>query len=256
MNNSSSYFWDTHAHIYDSYYDNIEDIINKSSLSNVKYILNSAVDKDTIKEVLNLSKKYINLYASIGIHPDDVNDFDGDLSIITNNIKSDKVLAIGEIGLDYYYDKSTKKEQINLFESQLKIAEQYNIPVVIHSREATLDTITSLKKFKVKGVIHCFSGSLETALEYINMGFYLGVNGVITFKNSNLKDVIKEIGLNHLVLETDSPYLTPSPNRGKTNEPKNIVDVASFLSILFNISLEDIAKITTENVNCIFDKLH
>lgn len=256
MNNSSSYFWDTHAHIYDSYYDNIDDIIDKASLSNVKYILNSAVDKDTIKEVLNLSKKYINLYASIGIHPDDVNDFDGDLSIITNNIKSDKVLAIGEIGLDYYYDKSTKKEQINLFESQLKIAEQYNIPVVIHSREATLDTITSLKKFKVKGVIHCFSGSLETALEYINMGFYLGVNGVITFKNSNLKDVIKEIGLNHLVLETDSPYLTPSPNRGKTNEPKNIVDVASFLSILFNISLEDIAKITTENVNCIFDKLH
>lgn len=256
MNNSSSYFWDTHAHIYDSYYDNIDDIIDKASLSNVKYILNSAVDKDTIIEVLNLSKKYTNVYSSIGIHPDDVNDFDGDLSIITNNIKSDKVLAIGEIGLDYYYDKSTKKEQINLFESQLKIAEQYNIPVVIHSREATLDTITSLKKFKVKGVIHCFSGSLETALEYINMGFYLGVNGVITFKNSNLKDVIKEIGLNHLVLETDSPYLTPSPNRGKTNEPKNIVDVASFLSILFNISLEDIAKITTENVNCIFDKLH
>ena len=142
---------------------------------------------------------------------------------------------------------------IELLESQLKIAETHNLPVIIHSREATEDTINTLKKYHIKGVIHSFSGSLETAKIYIKMGYLLGINGVITFKNSKLKEVIKELPLEHLVLETDSPYLTPEPFRGKPNEPARIKEIATFISELKGISLEELARITNENIMRIFD---
>ena len=156
--------------------------------------------------------------------------------------------------MDYYYGKENKDIQIKLFKEQLKIAEKYNLPVIIHSREATQDTISILKKYKVKGIIHCFSGSTETAKEYIKMGYLLGVNGIVTFKNSkNIKEVLKNIGLSSIVLETDCPFLTPEPFRKYKNEPKYVLTVAKFLSMFFDKDLQEIEKITTNNVLSIFD---
>ena len=165
-------------------------------------------------------------------------------------------MAIGEIGLDYHYSKEEKEEQIKLLETQLSLAEEYDIPVIIHSRDATLDTLTTLKKYKCRGVIHSYSGSLETAQEYIKMGYLLGVNGVITFKNANIKDIIKELPLTSIILETDSPYLTPVPFRGEKNSPKNVLYVAKFVADLKNISLEELSKITNQNIERVFDKIY
>lgn len=247
-------YTDAHCHLYKEYYDNIKNILAISKNNAVNRYINNGCDRNSNKEVLELIDEYENMYGTLGIHPEYVNNYKlEDIKFIENNISKEKIIAIGEIGLDYYYTKENKNEQIKLFEMQLELAEKYNIPVVIHSRDATLDTINILKKFNVKGLIHSFSGSLETAKEYIKMGYLIGVNGVITFKNSSLKDVIKEIPLEYLVLETDSPYLTPMPFRGKQNNPSHIVDIAKFVSELKNISLEELAKITNNNLSRIFE---
>ena len=189
------------------------------------------------------------MYGAIGIHPEDVDGvMPDDIKFIEDNLSNEKIVAIGEIGLDYYYTKENKEEQIKLFESQLSLAEKHNMPVIVHSRDATEDTINSLKKFKCKGVIHSFSGSLETARIYIKMGYLLGVNGVITFKNAKIKDVIKEVGLKNIVLETDSPYLTPVPFRGTQNNPGHVLQIAQFVADLYNISLEELAEQTNKNI--------
>lgn len=247
-------FTDTHCHIYKEYYENIEEVLKNAKKSNVNRMINNGCDKKSNEEVLELTKNYENIYGAIGIHPENIEEYkEEDLKWIEENLKQSKIIAIGEIGLDYHYTKENKTEQIKLLERQLKIAEQYHLPVIIHSREATEDTINTLKKYKVTGVIHSFSGSLETAKIYIKMGYLLGINGVITFKNSKLKDVIKEIPLENLVLETDSPYLTPEPFRGKKNEPARIKEIAEFICDLKGISLEDLATITNHNIKRIFD---
>ena len=247
-------FTDTHCHIYKEYYENIEEVLKNAKKSNVNRMINNGCDKKSNEEVLELTKNYENIYGAIGIHPENIANYsDEDLKWIEENLKQSKIIAIGEIGLDYHYTKENKTEQIKLLERQLKIAEQYHLPVIIHSREATEDTINTLKKYKVTGVIHSFSGSLETAKIYIKMGYLLGINGVITFKNSKLKDVIKEIPLESIVLETDSPYLTPEPFRGKKNEPARIKEIAEFICDLKGISLEDLATITNHNIKRIFD---
>lgn len=247
-------FTDTHCHIYKEYYENIEEILKNAKKSNVNRMINNGCDKKSNEEVLELTKNYENIYGAIGIHPENIEEYkEEDLKWIEENLKQPKIIAIGEIGLDYHYTKENKTEQIKLLERQLKIAEQYHLPVIIHSREATEDTINTLKKYKVTGVIHSFSGSLETAKIYIKMGYLLGINGVITFKNSKLKDVIKEIPLESIVLETDSPYLTPEPFRGKKNEPARIKEIAEFICDLKGISLEDLATITNHNIKRIFD---
>lgn len=246
-------FCDTHCHLFKEYYDDISAIINLSKKNKVNRMIVSGCDKDSNKEIIELIQKE-EIYGTIGIHPEEVEDYnEEDLKFIEEYLSDEKVIAIGEIGLDYHYGKENKDEQIKLFERQLALAEKYNMPVVVHSRDATKDTIASLKKFKVKGVIHSFSGSLETAQIYIKMGFLLGVNGVITFKNCNLKDVIKEIDLNNIVLETDSPYLTPVPFRGKKNDPGKIINIADFVCELKNISQEKLAEKTNENIKRIFD---
>ena len=245
-------FTDSHCHLYDEYYDDIDNIIKLSKDNNVTRFINNGCDSSTNKEVIDKISKYENMYGAIGIHPEYVDKYKEDIEFIKDNLNNKKVIAIGEIGLDYYYTKENKKEQIELFETQLKIAEEENIPVIIHSRDATLDTLTILKKYKVSGIIHSFSGSLETAKEYIKMGYLIGVNGVITFKNANIKDIIKEIPLEYLVLETDSPYLTPVPFRGKQNNPSHIIDIAKFVCELKGISLEELSRITNDNLKRVF----
>lgn len=249
-------FVDTHCHIFKSDYDNIDEVLNNASNNNVKYYINNGSDREYNKEVLELVKEYDNMYGALGIHPETVDDYSlDDIEFIKNNLSNEKIVAIGEIGLDYHYIKENKDEQIKLLEMQLSLAEEYNLPVIIHSRDATEDTINTLKKFNCRGTIHSFSGSLETAKIYIKMGYLLGVNGVITFKNCNIKDVIKEVGLDNIVLETDSPYLTPVPYRGMQNNPSHILDIAKFVSELYNVSLEELSYRTNENIKRMYERV-
>ena len=245
-------FTDTHCHIYDEYYDNIGEIYEKMQNNKIYRIINNGIDDKSNKEVLDKIKKYDWMYGAIGIHPEEVENYkEEDIDFILKHMKDSKVVAIGEIGLDYYYSKENKGKQIELFEKQLEIAETNNIPVIVHSREATLDTIECLKKYKVKGVIHSFSGSYETALIYIK--FLLGINGVVTFKNCNSIEMIKKIGIEHIILETDSPYLTPVPFRGKKNDPSHILDIVHYLGVELGISEEKITEVTEKNIKGLFD---
>ena len=247
-------FTDTHCHILDEYYDNIDEIFVMMKDSKIYRVINNGIDDKSNKEVLEKIKHYDWMYGAIGIHPENVDNYkEEDLEYVIAHINDNKVVAIGEIGLDYHYSKENKEKQIELFEKQLELAERYNVPVIVHSREATLDTIECLKKYRVRGVIHSFSGSYETAIIYIKMGFLLGINGVVTFKNCNSIDMIKKIGIKHIILETDSPYLTPVPYRGKKNYPSHVIDIVNFLVEKLNISEEEIASITENNIKEIFD---
>ncbi len=247
-------FTDTHAHIYKEYYENIPEVLNNAQNNQINRIINNGCDASSNKEVLSLINKYKNMYGAIGIHPENVDTYsDADLDFIITNLNNPKIIAIGEIGLDYHYTKENKQAQIALFKKQLQIAQDYKLPVIIHSREATEDTINILKEYKVTGVIHSFSGSLETAKIYLKMGFSLGVNGVVTFKNSKLIETLKQIPLDNIILETDSPYLTPTPYRGTKNEPAHIIDIANFLCENLNVDLNTLSNITNQNIKRIFD---
>lgn len=247
-------FIDTHCHLFHEYYDDLDEVIEKIKDNKIDKVINNGTDTKSNKEVLESIEKYDIMYGALGIHPESVDSYtDDDIKFMIEHLKDDKIVAIGEIGLDYYWTKDNKDKQIELFEKQLKIAEERDIPVIIHSREATKDTIDILKKYKVRGVIHSFSGSYETACIYIKMGFLLGINGVVTFKNCNLKEVIAKIGLNNIVLETDSPYLTPVPYRGKKNDSSHIMDIAKFIAEVTGISMEEIGKVTNGNVRMCFD---
>ena len=244
-------FCDTHCHLFKEYYEDINAVLKNATFNQVNRMINAGCDAN--QEVLE-TLKYNEVYGALGIHPEDVLNYqEEDIKFMEENLKQEKVIAIGEIGLDYHYGKENREEQLKLFERQLALAEKYQMPVVVHSREATEDTIELLKKYNLKGVIHSFSGSLEVATIYIKMGFLLGINGVITFKNCHLKDVIKEIDVHNLVLETDSPYLTPVPYRGEKNEPSHILDIAEFVSQVKGIPLEELARITNENIKRTFD---
>ena len=250
-------FTDSHSHVYKEYYDNIDLVVDEAKQNGITRIITCGCSSEENSEVIDVINNYPTIFGALGIHPENVLNYkNNDIDFIKNNIANQKVVAIGEIGLDYHYSKEEKEEQIKLLETQLSLAEEYDIPVIIHSRDATLDTLTTLKKYKCRGVIHSFSGSLETAKEYIKMGYLLGVNGVITFKNANIKDVIKELPLTSIILETDSPYLTPVPFRGEKNSPKNILYVAKFVADLKNISLEELSKITNQNIERVFDKIY
>ena len=246
-------FTDTHCHIYEEYYD-VDDIMKKINSSNVNRIINNACDFKTSLEVLDLSKRYSNMYCAIGLHPEnDLDEIDNVMALIIKNKDNPKMVAIGEIGLDYYYTKENKEEQIEVLCKQLELAEKLNLPVIIHSREATGDMLSILKKYDVKGVIHCFNGSVEVAKEYIKLGYKLGINGVITFKNCKLIEVIKTIGVDNVVFETDSPYLAPVPFRGEENNPTHVIDIVDFVSNNTGVSVEDLANISNKNIMDIFD---
>ena len=244
---------DTHCHLFKEYYSNVHDIIGKAVDYNVDIMICNGTNKENNLEVLKLARNNSHVKAAIGFQPEDIDTQTlDDMRLIEDNI--DNIVAIGEIGLDYYYSKDTREEQIKVFEKQLEIANKYNKPVIIHTRNAHEDTINALKKYpNVKGVIHCFSEGLEEAREYISLGYKLGIGGILTFKNGGLSDVISNIDIKNIVLETDSPYLAPVPYRGKANEPANIVYIAKKLAEIKNISLEEVEKITTENASSIFD---
>lgn len=247
-------FTDTHCHLYKEYYEDFEEIINKIKNSETNRVINNGCDKKSNIEVLDLLGKYDFMYGAIGIHPESADTYtEEDLKYVEEHINDSKVVAIGEIGLDYYWTKENIEKQKELFQYQLKLAEKVDKPVIIHSRDATQDTIDILGKYNVRGVIHSFSGSYETACIYIKMGFLLGINGVITFKNCKLKDVIEKIGLENIVLETDAPYLTPVPYRGKRNDSSHIIDIAKYICEIKGCSLEELEKETNANIRRCFD---
>lgn len=243
---------DSHLHLSNEDYD-IDEVIKNAKENDVNYLITGGTNKENNLCDIELSKKYKEIYITLGYHPEYADETtEEDLELLEKQIVENKkkVVGIGEIGLDYHYTKENKDRQIWLLKRQIEIANKYNLPVVIHSRDATLDTYNILKETRAKGVIHCFSGSLETAKEYIKLGFKLGIGGVVTFKNSNLRDVVKELNIEDIVLETDSPYL--SPIRGSKNEPKNIKIIASFIGEIKELSENEMQIITTKNVKDIF----
>lgn len=248
-------FIDTHMHIGDDFGVGPDLYVKNASDAHVEVLIASFCEKDDIMLSTKFVEKYKNLYACIGYHPEVSNKIvEKDYEILEEMVKNNpKIVAIGEIGLDYYWNKDNKDKQREVFCKQLEIAEKLRVPVVIHSRDSINETYEILKKYKVSGVIHCFSGSLEMAKKFISLGFLLGIGGVVTFKNSKLFEVIEKLELTNIVLETDSPYLTPEPNRGKTNESSNIPYIAEKIAEIKNISLEKVAKITTENAIRVFD---
>jgi len=248
-------FIDTHMHIGDDFGVQPDLYVKNATDAQVEVLIASFCEKDDIMLSTKFVEKYKNLYACIGYHPEVSNKIvEKDYEILEEMVKNNpKIVAIGEIGLDYYWNKDNKDKQREVFCKQLEIAEKLKLPVVIHSRDSINETYEILKKYKVSGVIHCFSGSLEMAKKFISLGFLLGIGGVVTFKNSKLFEVIEKLELTNIVLETDSPYLTPEPNRGKTNESSNIFYIAQKIAEIKNISLENVAKITTENAIRTFD---
>lgn len=247
-------YTDTHCHLSKDDYKDIDEIVARADNNGVKRLFISGCDKKGILESVELSKKYENVYLELGFHPDEAeivneNDIKWLKEIIKNN---EKVIAIGEIGLDYYWVKDNKEKQQKLFKSMISLAKELNLPVVIHSRDAFQDTYDILKEMNVKGVIHCFSGNIENAKMYTSLGFKLGIGGVSTFKNTKLKEVIKDIPLSSILLETDSPYLTPEPYRGTKNEPSYIPIIAENIAKIKGIPLENLSETIEKNVNEIF----
>lgn len=249
-------FTDTHCHIYNEYYDNnIEQVYEKMKEANVDRIINNGCDSNSNKEVLNLLGKYSWMYGAIGIHPESADSYtDEDLKYIEEHIDDEKVVAIGEIGLDYYWTKDNKDKQIKVFKDMLFLAEKYKLPVIVHSRDSIQDTYDIIKQYKVKGIMHCYSGSVEMAKEFIKLGFLIGIGGVITFKNAiKLVEVLKAIDIKNISLETDSPYLSPEPYRGKKNEPKNIIEIAKKIAEIKSLDVNEVIDATTLNVSRMFD---
>lgn len=244
-------FVDTHCHVSE---EEINEYLINAANNNVKIIVTASEDMDSSIKNIELSNKYSSVFTCIGVHPLYVDTYnESDIYKYKEMLSNDKVVAVGEIGLDYYYSRDNRERQIKVFKDFLKLAEEYNKPVVIHSRDAVNDTLNILKEYNVKGIIHCFSGSLEVAREYIKLGFSLGIGGVITFKNCNLSDTIKYIPMENIVLETDSPYLAPTPHRGEKNESKYIPLIADCISISKGISLEEVMNITTLNALNIYN---
>lgn len=247
-------FIDTHCHIVSEYYDDIENVIKNAIDNDVLKIIVNGYNMQSNREVLELVKKYDIVYGALGIQPEELYDYnDNSLKFIEEHINDEKIIAVGEIGLDYHYD-TDKDLQKELFKRQLKIAYKYNKPVIIHSRDCIQETYNILKESKVKGTMHCYSGSKEMALEFIKIGFSIGIGGVSTFKNAkNIVDVIKYIPLEYIILETDSPYLTPEPYRGKKNEPMYISIIAKRVADIKDLDIKEIERTTTDNARRLFD---
>ena len=246
---------DSHCHVLSSEYDNVDEIIKDSINSGVEKIIVNGYDLKTSKEAVELANKYDHVYAAVGIGPSNVTDVnDETYDIISKLAKESKVVAIGEVGLDYYWTTENKEMQLKVFKTMLKIAKTNNLPVIVHCRKSFLDTYNLLKESDLTGIIHCYSGSVDMAKRFIKLGFLLGIGGVITFKNAKvLKDVVKAIDINNFSLETDSPYLAPEPYRGKPNTPKNVKLVATEIANIKQVNLDEVIRVTGRSVCSKFD---
>lgn len=249
--------FDSHAHYNDERFDDDRDVLLPYLLSNgICGIINCGDDIESSKKSIELSKKYKNIFASVGVHPHSAKDDFDKLPLLYELAKYKKTVAIGEIGLDYHYDFSPRDIQKEVFEKQLFIAKELDLPVIIHSREATEDTLNILKKHNPKGVVHCFSGSVETAKEILKLGMFIGIGGSLTFKNAvKPVEACKYIPLNKILLETDCPYMTPVPFRGKRNDSSYIQYVVKKISEIKNISEEEICNTAKQNTLNLFSKI-
>lgn len=245
---------DTHCHLDIKDYDNLEEVI-KNMEGN--YMIASGYNLESNKHVIELINKYDNIFGTIGLHPSDVTeDYESDLLFIESNINNPKIVGVGEIGLDYYWEKNNKELQKEVFIKQIELARKYNKTIVIHSREAILDTYNILDEYlgNNKAVLHCYSSNIEMAKRFKKFNIKFGIGGVLTFKNSSkLKEVVKELDLSDLLLETDSPYLTPEPYRGKKNEPSYTKYVAEAIAKIKEVEYEEVLEITTQNAISQFD---
>ncbi|MGE7624283.1 TatD family hydrolase [Viridibacillus sp. NPDC096237] len=248
-------FIDTHVHLNaDQYEEDLQEVIQRALDADVKEMVVVGFDRPTIEKAMKLIDEYPFLYAVIGWHPVDAIDCtEEDLQWIEELAAHPKVVAIGETGLDYYWDKSPKEIQQELLRKQIRLAQKLDLPIVIHNRDATEDCVRILKEEHAEitgGVMHCYSGSVEIAKECINMNFMISLGGPVTFKNAKKpKEVAKEIPLEYLMIETDAPYLAPHPHRGKRNEPSLVPLVAEEIARLKEISVEEVASVTTANAH-------
>ena len=243
---------DTHAHYDDEQFDiDREDLLSSMESGGIGAVINASATVRSWDKVLAFTKKYPFMYGMIGVHPDEIGELDEEkFERMTELVSESKIVAVGEIGLDYYWDKESHEQQKEWFIRQLKLAKNKNLPVNVHSREAAADTFDILKEHGqgMKAIIHCYSYSKEMALEYVKMGYLIGVGGVVTFKNARkLKEVVEAIPIEHIVLETDCPYLAPVPYRGKRNSSLYLPLVAEAIAELKGMTKEEVIQITTEN---------
>lgn len=246
---------DSHCHLFDDEYNNIDDVIHKMG-NNI--IIVSGTNQKTNEEVLLMCKKYKNVYGTIGIHPTEINEeVDKTMSFIEEHINDDKIVGVGEIGLDFYWNKKNKDEQKLIFIKQIKMAKKYNKTFVVHSRDALEETYNILKQEQyrdMRAVLHCYTGNVEMANKLTDLKIKLGIGGIVTFKNGKeLKEVVKEMDLKYLLLETDSPYLSPEPFRGKQNEPANILFIAKKIAEIKGVAVDYVMDVTTRNAITVFD---
>ncbi|MDP2301475.1 MAG: YchF/TatD family DNA exonuclease [Ignavibacteria bacterium] len=251
-------FIDTHSHLfYPNFNGELDEVIQSAAKVGVEKIIVPATDLASCAQVIQLVEKYPQVYGTVGIHPHDSREWnDAIIGELENLTKHPKIVAIGEIGLDYYYDFSPKEKQMEALHAQIKLALKLDLPVVIHNRDADEDILSIMNQYSkqgLRGQLHCFNSSIKHALEFIKMGFFISFTGNITFKKADhLREVAASVSLEHLLLETDSPFMTPVPFRGKRNDPSNIPLIAQMLSELHNVSVEDIARITSYNVFKLF----
>ncbi|MBA4408409.1 MAG: TatD family hydrolase [Bacteroidota bacterium] len=250
---------DTHSHIYSTdFIHDLDEVIQRAYSNDVRKIILPNIDSSSVKNLLNLVDTYPHIcFPLMGLHPTSVNhDYQDELQVVEYWLKKRKFYGIGEIGIDLYWDKSFLDEQTHAFRFQLELARQYQLPVVIHVRDSFDEVYHVLSEIiddNLRGVFHSFSGTAEQAGMVINLGFKIGVNGIITFKKSGLDEVIKQIDPSNLIIETDSPYLTPSPFRGKRNESSYLVYIAQKIADLHQMTVGEIARITTENARNLFE---
>jgi len=249
---------DTHTHLYlHDFVNDIDEVILRASNEGVEKFYLPSIDSTNTEALISLENKYPGkCYAMMGLHPCSVKEnYKDELAQVYDQLQKRKFAAIGEIGLDFYWDKTFTDQQYESFNQQIEWALQFNVPIVIHTRNAMQETIDVVKQFIAKGlhgIFHCFSGTYQNALDIIDASFLLGIGGVVTYKNAGVAEAIKEIDLAHMVLETDAPYLTPVPFRGKRNESSYIKYVVKKLAEIKNISEEEVAAITTLNAQKIF----
>ena len=244
---------DTHCHIYNSEMENADEIIRKAAKNDIHIILNGT-DPLSNREVLELSAKHENVHAALGYFysfADDVSD--EDISLLDSQLDNDKVVAVGEIGIDYYHRKDNKDKQKLLFEKMLDLAQKHGLPVIVHSRKSIQDTFDILKEHDVVGSMHCYQGSAEMALEFIKLGFYIGIAGPITHTNNKkIKKMAKRIGIDHMLVETDSPYLAPEERRGEMNTSLNLKYITAKIAQELDMDEDEVIRITAQNARNLF----